>query len=80
MELLSNCCGARVDGLNAENMGICSECKEGCGVEVITVEENENWKQPDPSGKRIPKEELGKWTESIKKGQEALNKFLEQKQ
>ena len=33
MELLSNCCGARVDGLNADNIGICSECKEGCGVE-----------------------------------------------
>ena len=35
MELLSNCCGARVDGLNADNIGICSECKEGCGVEEV---------------------------------------------
>jgi hypothetical protein len=33
MELLSNCCGARVDCLNGDNIGICSECKEGCGVE-----------------------------------------------
>ena len=33
MELLSNCCGARVDGLNSDNIGICSECKEGCGIE-----------------------------------------------
>ena len=39
MELLSNCCGARVDGLNAENMGICSECKEGCGVEEVGEKE-----------------------------------------
>ena len=35
MEKVSNCCGARVDGLNADNIGICSECKEGCGVEEI---------------------------------------------
>ena len=42
MELLSNCCGASIDGLNADNIGICSECKEGCGVEeVLTDEEKE---------------------------------------
>ena len=35
MELLSNCCGASIDGLNADNIGICSECKEGCGVEEV---------------------------------------------
>ena len=34
-ELVSNCCGARVDSLNADNIGICSECKEGC----LAVEE-----------------------------------------
>ena len=33
MEHISNCCGASIDGLNADNIGICSECKEGCGVE-----------------------------------------------
>ena len=38
-ELVSNCCGARVDSLNAENIGICSECKEGCGVEEVEIEE-----------------------------------------
>lgn len=38
MELLSNCCGAEIDGLNAENIGICSECKEGCGVEGVSEE------------------------------------------
>ncbi len=36
-ELVSNCCGARVDSLNAGHnidwIGICSECKEGCGAE-----------------------------------------------
>ena len=34
-EQLSNCCGASIDGLNADNIGICSECKEGCGVEEV---------------------------------------------
>ena len=32
-EELSNCCGAKIDGLNASGIGRCSECKEGCGVE-----------------------------------------------
>ena len=35
MEKVSNCCGASIDGLNADNIGICSECKEGCGVEEV---------------------------------------------
>jgi hypothetical protein len=40
-ELVSNCCGAEVDSLNAENIGICSECGEGCGaVEVYTEDLN----------------------------------------
>jgi len=41
-ELESNCCGARVDSLNAENIGICSECKEGCGVEYQSHHFNKN--------------------------------------
>jgi ferredoxin-like protein FixX len=40
-ELVSNCCGAEVDSLNADNIGICSECGEGCGaVEVYTEDLN----------------------------------------
>ena len=42
MELLSNCCGASIDGLNADNIGICSECKEGCTVEGMDVAIYEN--------------------------------------
>ena len=38
MEELSNCCGAKIDGLNASGIGICSECKEGCGVEWVCGE------------------------------------------
>ena len=41
-ELLSNCCGASIDGLNADNIGICSECKEGCTVEGMDVAIYEN--------------------------------------
>ena len=37
-ELLSNCCGAKIDGLNASGIGRCSECKEGCGVEEVEME------------------------------------------
>ena len=38
MEELSDCCGAKIDGLNASGIGICSECKEGCGVEWVCGE------------------------------------------
>jgi hypothetical protein len=37
-ELVSNCCGARIDGFNGDNMGRCSECGEGCGMETVTFE------------------------------------------
>ena len=36
MELSSNCCGAKIDGLNASGIGRCSECKEGCGVDIMS--------------------------------------------
>jgi len=35
MSKVSNCCGARVYYIDEKTMtGMCSECKEGCGVEV----------------------------------------------
>ena len=41
MEELSNCCGAKIDGLNASGIGRCSECGEGCGVERVEFKEGE---------------------------------------
>ncbi len=30
--LTSNCCGAEIEGLNAEGIGRCTECREGCSI------------------------------------------------
>ena len=61
MELLSNCCGASIDGLNADNIGICSECKEGCGVEEVVDMEVEVIDIFD-----LPKMEKGMYSELSK--------------
>jgi hypothetical protein len=52
LEVLSNCCGASIDGLNADNIGMCSECKEGCGVEEVIA--------------RTESEKLSTWGEDYK--------------
>ncbi len=39
--LVSNCCSAKVLGLDTQEEGICSECKEHCTT--VDVEEDNYW-------------------------------------